>query len=158
MTPEELKFYRNNFQGFINEIGFRLTDVREGYAAGELTLTDFHRNPIGSTHGGVMFSMADTTGGAAAGSYGQACTTVSGNINYLSPAMNCKKLISEAREVKVGKRMAVFDVMIRNEFGTDIAQATMRYYYLGPMEEYFDMTAVDEPDTGSSAVQSETEK
>lgn len=128
MDFEKLKKIRN--MGFIKEIGFSLTDIREGYAKGELELTSMHANPIGSTHGGVIFSIADTVGGAAASSRGRFVTTVSGNINYLSPAMNCTKLIGESREIKVGKKMCVYEVTITNEQDKVIAVATMTFFYL----------------------------
>lgn len=136
MDFEKLKKIRN--MGFIKEIGFNLTDVSEGYAKGELVLTSMHANPIGSTHGGVIFSIADTVGGAAASSRGRFVTTVSGNINYLRPAMNCRKLIGESREIKVGKKMCVYEVTITNESEKVIAVATMTFFYLdkkGKIEE-----------------------
>lgn len=136
MDFEKLKKIRN--MGFIKEIGFKLTDVSEGYAKGELELTPMHANPIGSTHGGVIFAIADTVGGTAATSRGRFVTTVSGNINYLSPAMNCTKLIAESREIKVGKKMCVYEVTITNEREKVIAVATMTFFYLdkkGRIEE-----------------------
>lgn len=130
MDFERLKQLRNS-AGFIKEIGFETTEIREGYAKGEVVLQPKHKNPIGSTHGGVLFTIADTVGGAAATSRGRWVTTVSGNINYLSPAMNCKKLIGESREIKTGKRMCVYEVTITNESEKIIAVATMTYFYLG---------------------------
>lgn len=120
--------------GFIQEIGMEYTDIREGYAKGELKLRPMHGNPIGSVHGGVIFAMADTIGGTAATSRGRMVTTVSGNIHYLRPAMNCEKLIAESREVKVGKNVCVYDVMITDEKGREIALATMTFYYLGELD------------------------
>lgn len=128
MDFEKLKKIRNI--GFIHEIGFELTEIREGYAKGELNLTSMHKNPIGSTHGGVIFSIADTVGGAAATSRGRAITTLSANINYLSPAMNCEKLICEAREIKTGKRVCVYEMTVTNEFDKMIAVTTITYFYL----------------------------
>ena len=114
---EKLKQIRN--MGFIKHTGIKTVELREGYA-----------NPIGSTHGGVLFTLVDTVGGAAATSRGRYVTTVSGNINYLRPAMNCKKLIGESREIKIGKKMCVYDVMITDENDREIAKATMTYFYL----------------------------
>ena len=94
---EKLKQARN--MGFIKHIGVETVELREGYAKGEIVLDERHANPIGSTHGGVLFTLVDTVGGAAATSRGRYVTTVSGNINYLRPAMNCKKLIGESREI-----------------------------------------------------------
>ncbi len=128
MDLERLVEIRNT--GFVKEIGLQITQIREGYAKGELVLRPMHGNPIGSIHGGLIFTIADTVGGTAATSRGRFVTTVSGNINYLRPAMNCEKLIGESVEIKIGKNMCVYDVMITNETGKEIAKATMTYYYL----------------------------
>ena len=117
-------------QGFAKEIGLKMTCLREGYASGELEIRPFHINPIGSVHGGVLFTMADTIGGAASVSHGRWCTTVSGTINYLNPALGCRKLTGEAREIKAGKRMSVYEVKITNEQGKIICVTTMTYFYI----------------------------
>ena len=54
----------------------------------------------------------------------------SANINYLSPAMNCEKLICEAREIKTGKRVCVYEMTVTNEFDKVIAVTTITYFYL----------------------------
>lgn len=130
---EKLVEKRNAFQGFINAVGIKVTEVSYLHAKGEIQLKDMHRNPIGSTHGGVAYTLADTVGGACANSTGVACTTISGNMNYLNAAMNCEMLIGEATPIKVGKRVAVIQVMITNEHGKDIAHATMTYQFLPDM-------------------------
>ncbi|MCC8152528.1 MAG: PaaI family thioesterase [Lachnospiraceae bacterium] len=132
MDFEKLKEIRNT--GFIKEIGFETTEIREGYARGEVTLAPKHGNPIGSIHGGVIFTIADTIGGAAATSRGRFVTTLSGNINYLRPAIGSKKLFAESSEIKVGKNVCVYDVMITDDTGREIARATMTYYYLKEVE------------------------
>ncbi|MCD8216565.1 MAG: PaaI family thioesterase [Clostridiales bacterium] len=132
MDFEKLKEIRNT--GFIKEIGFETTEIREGYARGEVTLAPKHGNPIGSIHGGVIFTIADTIGGAAATSRGRFVTTLSGNINYLRPAIGSKKLFAESAEIKVGKNVCVYDVMITDDTGRKIARATMTYYYLKDVE------------------------
>ena len=159
MTPEQLKLYRNAHKGFVNELGFELTEVQEGYAKGELTITWAHRNPIKSVHGGVLFSIADTVGGVAATSRGRACTTVSGSIHYLRPALNCEKLIAETREIKVGKNMAVYEVLITDESGTELALVTMTYYFMGRAEDYMEAFAEYTKDTEpDSSKEHKTEK
>lgn len=116
--------------GFNKDIGISFLDITAGYAKGELVLGERHMNPIGSVHGGVMYTMADIVGGTAATSRGRYVTTVSGNMYYLRPAINCKKLIAETKEIKTGKNMCVYQVMITNENGTELAMATLDYYYL----------------------------
>ena len=85
---EKIAQERNMQNGFINRIGFKVTEIGKLYAKGEIDLGEMHANPIGSIHGGVIFSMADTVGGVAATTAGSYCTTVNGNINYLNVATN----------------------------------------------------------------------
>ncbi|MCD8332784.1 MAG: PaaI family thioesterase [Clostridiales bacterium] len=127
----DIELYKKLRQsGFIREVGFEAAEMENGYARCELVLQEKHFNPIGSVHGGVIFTMADTVGGAAAVSRGRSVTTVSGDIHFLRPAMNSKKLIGESQEVKTGKNMCVYNVMISDETGRQIAMATMTYYYI----------------------------
>lgn len=121
--------------GFNRDIGLEITEIAPGYSKCKIELTAMHANPIGSTHGGVIFTLADAVGGTAATSRGRWVTTITGNINYLSPAMNCKTLIGESREIKTGRTTCVYGVDITNEYGKLIAQATMTYFYLAEIRE-----------------------
>lgn len=133
MDFEKLKKIRN--KGFIKDVGLNLTEISDGYAKGELVIEPRHMNPIGSVHGGLIYTIADTVGGSAATSRGRWVTTVSGEMHYLRPAMNCKKLIGESIEVKLGKQLSVYDVMIRDENDVEIAKATLTYYKLRDITE-----------------------
>lgn len=128
MDFEKLKELRN--VGFNRDLGIEVQEIREGYARAEIVLAPRHGNPIGSAHGGVIFSLCDTVGGTAATSRGRYVTTVSSSINYLRPAMNCQKIIGESREIKIGKKMCVYEVLVTNENGDEIAIATLTFYYL----------------------------
>ncbi len=130
-----VKLIEKRYVGFVKEVGYKTLEMREGYARGELELTEKHGNPIGSIHGGVLFTIADNTGGAAATSRGRYVTTLSGEIHYLRPAIGCKKLIGESREIKTGKRICVYEVMITDETGRELAIATMTYQYLDKLVE-----------------------
>ena len=52
---EKLKEIRN--MGYIKHTGIRTVELREGYAKCEIILDERHANPIGSTHGGVLFTL-----------------------------------------------------------------------------------------------------
>ncbi|MFP3155538.1 PaaI family thioesterase [Lachnospiraceae bacterium ZAX-1] len=135
MDFQELMRARNAYPGFAKELGIHSVSMEAGYAKMEMATTEFHRNPIGTVHGGAIFSLADTVGGLAALSRGRYVTTVSGNINYLHAAGKATMLIGEAREVKAGKSLGIYDVTITDENGKLISTATMTYYYLGKVGE-----------------------
>ena len=107
-----------------------ITDVGPGWAKGELAFREYHVNPIGSVHGGVIFFLADSVGGTAASSRGSRVTTANGTISYLNAAMNPEKLIAEAVELKAGKNLLTYDVYIRTEEGKLVAKATLEYFSL----------------------------
>lgn len=111
-------------------LGIEFTDVSEGFATGELEIREDHMNVIGSVHGGCLFSLADTIAGVAAASHGDKLTTSSGNFHFLSPALDCRKLIAEAKEIKNGRRTSVCDVDIKNENGKLLAKGTFSFYKL----------------------------
>ena len=63
MDYEKLCRIRNEQNAFGNLVGVKIVEIREGYARAELEVTPELSNPIGSLHGGCLFTMADVTGG-----------------------------------------------------------------------------------------------
>ena len=111
----------------IEQMGVEMTDIEPGWARGELTIRDKHRNTIGSIHGGVLFFLADTVVGFAAMTRMEEVTTASASIHYMNPVLGQKKLIAEATELKAGKNLQVYDVVITTEDGRLLTKATMEY-------------------------------
>ena len=116
-------------------MGIRTTSMDSGQAKGELYISQKHMNISNAVHGGCIFSLADTIGGSAASSYGDSVVTVSGNINYLTPAIGSKKIVAAANAIKKGKRITVCDVEISDEKGTILAKGTFTYYIRGKLTE-----------------------
>lgn len=121
----------NELDGFANDIGIKILSISKGYAKAEINIYKKHLNPGNSVHGGCIFTLADSVGGLAAWSRGSYVATVSSNINYLNPAIECNKLIGTAREIKYGKKLSVYEVEIYDEKDRLIAKATNTYYNLG---------------------------
>ena len=67
MDYEKLRELRNEQNVFGDLAGVRIVEIREGYARTELEVRPELLNPIGSLHGGCLFTMADITGGFCAG-------------------------------------------------------------------------------------------
>lgn len=131
MDYEEMIKYRDENNPYASHLGIITTEIRPGYAKGELVLEPYHINAVGSVHGGCIFSLADTMGGAAAASYGTRCTTISSDFHYLSAAIGNKKLVSTASEIKHGKTIRVYDIDVRDENDCLIAKGIFSYYNLG---------------------------
>ena len=130
MTLEDVLKYKGANNGFNEHVGIEMTGLSEGYAKGELIVRDCHKNQIGSVHGGCLFTLADSIGGLAASSRGSRMTTISGEFHFLRPAITTKKLICTAKELKYGKKIAVYDVEIIDENNSLIAKGTFSFYNL----------------------------
>lgn len=122
--------YRNNIDGFAKNIGIKVLSISKGYAKASMDIDKSHLNPGNSVHGGCIFTLADTVGGVAAWSRGNYVVTTSSNITYLNPAIESKKLIGIAKEIKYGKSILVYEVEIWDEKDRLIAKATNSYYNL----------------------------
>lgn len=127
---QKIMNYRNGNNPFARHSGITITDMKNGYAKGEMEITEFHKNPIDSVHGGCLYTLADATGGAAAASHGKMLTTLNSSFEFLKPAINQKKLTCIAKEIKTGKRILVFEIKIYDENEKLIAMGTFTFIYI----------------------------
>ncbi|MCD8020741.1 MAG: PaaI family thioesterase [Clostridiales bacterium] len=111
----------------LENMGCKIVGLGPGRATMEMEIEDIHMNPIGSVHGGMIFFLADSAGGTAAFTRGSIAVTSNGGIHFVNAAMNVKKLVAEAVEIKAGKNLLTYDVTIRTVEGKVIAKATMEY-------------------------------
>ena len=76
---------------FIELIGIKIIELNEAIARQNLKWTYRHLNPLGTVHGGCLYTLADTVAGFAAASCGFEGPTLSGNMYFLRPTMGVKK-------------------------------------------------------------------
>ena len=117
-------------------IGFLLTEVEPGRAVIELNCTRRHWNTMGTVHGGVHCSVADTAMGIAHGSLaatGEIATTVDLQIHFLRP-MREGLMRAEAKVVKRGRTLSFVECDVRDGAGNLIARASSQCMTLRPEE------------------------
>ena len=114
---------------YAKNLGIVLDEIKPGEATGHLTLKDDIMNPLGSLHGGALFSLGDIVAGTAATASGAKVTTLDTNISYLAPGLmkNTSKVFAHARTVKAGKTIHVMAVEIRDE--RDVLLSTMNFTF-----------------------------
>lgn len=66
-----LKERLNKEDRFCAYNGIRLTEIREGYAEAELTVTEHSLNGLGIVQGGALFTLCDLAFAGASNSYGK---------------------------------------------------------------------------------------
>ncbi len=115
---------------YLEFLGFRLTDWREGFARLEMPVRPEHRNTVGYLHGGVIASLLDIAG-AVSGSFGVAeefvSITINLNCNYMSPH-RAETVIAEGELIRSTRSLFFAQAkLIDPEFKRLCATATGTY-------------------------------
>lgn len=90
-------------------VGFRMTQVSDGFARAELDARPELYNPQDVLHGGVIFSMADNSMGAAVYTRlapDELCSTIEIKINFIK-AVRHGHVVCDTHVVAKGRRTAV---------------------------------------------------
>ena len=102
-------------------LGMRIAEMREGYARVVMTVREDMLNGLGSCHGGMMFTLADSAFAFACNSRNEATVAAGCSIEFLRPVPAGAVLTAEAQErVLVGRR-GVYDVTVRDQDGQAVA-------------------------------------
>lgn len=131
MDYEQMRAFRNGNNPYAKKMGIQVAEIGPGYARVVKTLEESDLNPVGVAHGGVFFSLADTATGSAMASHGYYAVTVSASYNYFRSGKAGDVITAEAREVKGGKTLCVFDVALTDQDGRLVGNGSFTYYNLG---------------------------
>lgn len=109
-------------------MGIEWVELEVGYAKTRLKLREEVFNPYGFMHGGALLTIADVTAGTAACMNGHFVTTVNSSMNFLSEGKNTEYIYCEARQLRCGKHLAVFDVRIYDDNNNLLDSAEFTYF------------------------------
>ncbi|MEE8479665.1 MAG: PaaI family thioesterase [Desulfobacterales bacterium] len=102
-------------------VGYKISEVDNGYAVFELNPEEYHYNPFSTVHGGIISTLLDTTMTASVLSTlqkGISCSTVEIKVNFIRPiTAKTEVLRCEARPIHVGKRLATVGGQLRDKNG-----------------------------------------
>jgi uncharacterized protein (TIGR00369 family) len=104
-----------------NLVGYRISEVDNGYAAFELNPAEYHYNPFATVHGGILSTLLDTTMTSSVLSTlpkGFSCTTIEIKVNFVRPVtVETGILKCVARPVHVGKKLATVEGKLNDKNG-----------------------------------------
>ena len=83
----KLKEFLNQSDRFAANVGARLTEVEEGRAVAEMTVTKEHLNAGGVCQGGALFTLADLALAAVMNSHGKLTFSIESTISFLHSAV-----------------------------------------------------------------------
>ena len=125
MTLQELL---NTNDRFAATNGIQLTEVKEGYARAEMTVTPDHLNAGGVCQGGAIFTLADLVFAAVVNQCENLTFAINSTIYYHVSAREGDTLRAEGRFSCAHHRIPSVEVEVTNQDGVRIATFTGQAY------------------------------
>lgn len=125
MTPEQLArataaaMYEND--ACVRALGLEILEVRPGYARLRMAVRDDFLNGHQICHGGLIFTLADSTFAYACNTYNLNTVAAGCSIEYLKPVRGGDVLSAEAVEQTLSGRTGIYDVRVTNRDGETVA-------------------------------------
>ncbi len=113
VTNDYTEHIKNNFtnDSFPQKLGIKLEDLRAGYAKLSLEIKDDMSNFHGITHGGALFTLADTAFGLASNTRGIA-VALQVSINFLKATQPGNRLVAIAKEEYLTKSTGIYNITV----------------------------------------------
>jgi acyl-CoA thioesterase len=102
-------------------LGMKLEEVRAGYARLSMRVTAHMVNAQKVCHGGLIFTLADSSFGYACNTHNQRALAAGASIDFLSPAQLGDVLVAECIESARAGRRGIYDAKVTNQKGEAIA-------------------------------------
>ncbi len=121
-TFETLEQAQDYFTGdrFATDAGMRVKALTDDGSVCAMTLDGRHMNANGGVMGGVIFTLADFAFAVACNNDHMPTVAMNVSISYLS-APKGRRLTAQAKRVKSGKTTCVYNVMVSDDTGRDVA-------------------------------------
>lgn len=119
---------------YLSHDGIVIDCIEKDHAVLHVDMRPELANPYGMAHGGLLFTLIDTTAGAAVRTDGREYVTLNANVNYLRNT-TAGRITAEANLVRRGKTAAVIDVEVTDEKGTLLTTGTVTMFCLSSGEK-----------------------
>jgi len=114
---------------YLQSLGIKLEEIREGYAKVSTTVTKEHLNMHSTAHGSFIFAIADAAFEYVS-NFSRDSVALHMDIDFRKPAKEGEKLIAEAFEESSGKTTSLYKITVKNEEGKLVAYVTALVYHL----------------------------
>ena len=108
-------------------LGIRLVECRDGWVKTVLPVTGKVINPLGTVHGGCLFSLADTTAGVTNMTMGKMGPTISSNLDFMHAFSGCRNVYCEAEITHSGRSISFISLKLYDDRGVVGARGSMVY-------------------------------
>ena len=106
---------------FSRWLGIEVLEAEVGRSVLRMTVRDEMVNGFGTSHGGIVFSLADSAFAYACNSYNLVTVASGCSIDFLAPAREGDVLTARGVERSASGRTGVYDIEVFNQRGEKIA-------------------------------------
>jgi acyl-CoA thioesterase len=103
------------------DLGVRIKVTAPGAVTAEMTIRPGMLNGFDICHGGYIFTLADTAFAFACNAYDNLTVAAAASIEFLHPAREGDRLTADAAEIHRSGRSGLYDVVVRNQHGEQVA-------------------------------------
>lgn len=107
---------------FSRWLGIEVDEIKPGYVKLLMEVRDEMTNGFNVSHGGIVFSFADSALAFASNSHGRVALALENNISFMKKIMPGDLLTAQTEEVSLGRRIAVYTISVKNQSGNLVAQ------------------------------------
>ncbi len=100
---------------FSQWLGIDVVEIKPGYSHLEMTARPEMLNGFDILHGGISYSLADSALAFASNSHGAQAVSVETSISHLKPCRNGDRLIAKAEEKSISRKIAIYQIEIKNQ-------------------------------------------
>lgn len=113
------------------DLGIKITVTAPGAVTAEMTIRQGMLNGFDICHGGYIFTLADTAFAFACNAYDNLTVAAAASIEFLRPAREGDRLTADAAEIYRSGRSGLYDVVVRNQDGEQVAMFRGRAHATG---------------------------
>ena len=106
---------------FSRFLGIEFLEIREGYGRVAMTVAEHMLNFHGIPHGGAIFTLADVAFAVACNSHVERAVAIDVDIHFVAAVPVGTRLVAEAVEESLGRRIALYRMTVTTEEGTLVA-------------------------------------
>lgn len=117
-SPNEIVNQMMDKDYFSQWLGITVLEVGEGSCKLQMTVRKEMLNGFGIAHGGITYSLADSTLAFASNSKGQKAVSVETSISHTQSLKEGDTLIAEAKEEHCSNKIAVYSIKVSRDGDT----------------------------------------
>jgi len=114
-SPEEIVAAMMEKDALSQFLGISISKIEKGHCEITMTVTSVMTNGFEIAHGGITYSLGDSTLAFASNSRGKQCVSIDTSITHLSRVLVGDVLVARSREIHARNQIAVYEVDILNQ-------------------------------------------